>query len=95
MSGGRTANSPRTVTARVMAILAVFQPGQPEHSLTEISQLTGLPASTVHRLLDELTAGRVLERGADLRYHVGPRLVQLATLSPDRHNRRQPTQFVA
>ncbi|MGE3287344.1 MAG: IclR family transcriptional regulator [Pseudonocardia sp.] len=44
------------------------------HRLTEIAARTGLPLSTVHRLATDLAAWRVLERGSDGRFRVGPAL---------------------
>ena len=42
-----------------------------EHTLTEISQLAGLPISTAHRLTSELASWRLLERTPDGRYRAG------------------------
>src|SRR5215212_7493854 len=50
--GGKT---PRTVTARALAILESFSPDQTALSLMEISRRTGLSASTTHRLVGELS----------------------------------------
>lgn len=78
MSGGRITGTPRTVTSRVLAILDAFQPDTTTLNLTQISQRTGLPASTAHRLLVELTEWGALQRDPDLRYHLGPRLTRAA-----------------
>jgi DNA-binding IclR family transcriptional regulator len=67
-----------------MAILASFSSTDCELSLTEISRRTRLSASTAHRLIAELASSGFLERSADLRYHVGPWLRELAELSPHR-----------
>jgi hypothetical protein len=79
VAGGRR-SPPRTVAARVLAILGSFSPGHPELSLVEISRRSGLAASTTHRLVGELRAWGALERNADLRYCIGPRLRELAAL---------------
>lgn len=81
MSGGRQ-STPRTVAARVLAILASFSSGHTELSLAEISRRAGLAVSTTHRLVGELRAWGALERDADLRYRIGVRLWELASLSP-------------
>jgi DNA-binding IclR family transcriptional regulator len=78
MSGGRR-DGPRSVTARVLAILGSFSPGTSELSLAEISRRTGLARSTTYRLVHELHAGGALERDANLRYHIGARLRELLT----------------
>jgi predicted transcriptional regulator len=53
---GGSAESGRSVASRVTAILLAFHSGG-THSLTEIARLTGLPVSTTHRLLSELSPG--------------------------------------
>ena len=67
---GNTAEAGRSVISEIIAILRAFTTGG-VHSLTEISYLTGLPISTVHRLASEPAAGRVLERTAEPHYRVG------------------------
>jgi DNA-binding IclR family transcriptional regulator len=58
------------VTSKVTAILMVFRGGD-AYSLTEIARLAGLPISTTHRLVGELTARRLLERTEDGDYRIG------------------------
>jgi DNA-binding IclR family transcriptional regulator len=67
---GGSPESGRSVASRVTAILLAFHSGG-THSLTEIARLTGLPVSTTHRLLGELTSRRVLERTPDGDYRIG------------------------
>jgi DNA-binding IclR family transcriptional regulator len=67
---GGSAESGRSVASRITAILLAFRSGG-THSLTEIARLTGLPVSTTHRLLGELTSRRVLERTPDGDYRIG------------------------
>jgi DNA-binding IclR family transcriptional regulator len=76
--------TPRTVTARALAILESFSPDQTALSLVEISRRTGLSASTAHRLVGELSEWGALERLPDLRYQIGQRLCEVADLSPHR-----------
>lgn len=67
---GKSSDSGRSVTSKVVAILLTFTHGA-GHSLTEIAHLTALPMSTVHRLVSELAAWGVLERTEDAQYRVG------------------------
>jgi predicted transcriptional regulator of viral defense system len=68
---GNSADSGRSVTNKVIAILLTFTHGT-VYSLTEIARLTGLPISTAHRLASELAAWGVLERTEDGHYRAGP-----------------------
>jgi DNA-binding IclR family transcriptional regulator len=78
----RKQDTPQSVIGRVLAILNAFGPDQPSLSLSEISRLTGLPATTTFRLLAQLTEWGALTRSADRRYWIGPRLVDLAMVAP-------------
>ena len=80
MSGGRRTNTPRTVTSRAMTILSVFLNGPPVMSLQEISRRTGLPISTTHRLVAELTQWGALARSDRCTYRVGPLVLRLAAV---------------
>jgi IclR family acetate operon transcriptional repressor len=70
---GNSADSGRSVTSKVVAILLTFNDGT-VHSVTEIARLAGLPVSTTHRLVSELAAWGILERTDDLQYRVGAQL---------------------
>ncbi|MEV1294523.1 IclR family transcriptional regulator [Pseudonocardia sp. NPDC049635] len=70
------------VTARVLDVLGAFTASSPALGLSEIARRSGLPLTTAHRLVGELTAGRALERGADGRYRIGLRLWEIAHLAP-------------
>jgi DNA-binding IclR family transcriptional regulator len=59
----------RTVVSKVVAILMTYLYGESK-TFTEIVESTGLPLSTVHRLLWELTACRILERTEHGSYRV-------------------------
>ena len=67
---GNSAESGRSVTSKVAAILLTFHDGN-EHSLTEIARLTCLPVSTAHRLVAELAGWVLLERTDGSRFRVG------------------------
>jgi DNA-binding IclR family transcriptional regulator len=71
-----------TVTARVLGMLAVFDADHTVLTLTEISRRAGLPLSTAHRLVGELTDWGALERGEDGRYRIGLRLWEVGALAP-------------
>ena len=68
----------RSVTSKVLAVLAAFESGAPSLSLTEIAQATGMPKPTAHRLVGELTDWGALDRDADGRYRVGLRIWEVA-----------------
>ena len=71
-SPGGTAG--RSVTAKVMAVLAAFEDGSGRLTLTEIARSAGLPKPTAHRLLAELVAAGALRRDEAGRYRVGRRI---------------------
>ncbi|MBZ3900392.1 IclR family transcriptional regulator [Streptomyces griseiscabiei] len=72
----------RTVTSRVLAILAAFTPARTQLTLAQICRLTGLRHSTAHRLVAELTAWGAMERLPGGAYVIGLRLWELGTLNP-------------
>ncbi|MCO1655565.1 IclR family transcriptional regulator [Pseudonocardia humida] len=75
---GNSAESGRSVTSKITAILLTFTEGS-EHSLTEIARLAGLPISTAHRLASELTSWRLLERTPCGHYRAGLPLRMIGT----------------
>jgi DNA-binding IclR family transcriptional regulator len=79
---GRGRDPGRSVTSRVLAVLAAFDDSHPRLRLSEVARRSGLPVSTVSRLLAELVAGEALARRPDGRYEVGRRLWQLGLLAP-------------
>jgi DNA-binding IclR family transcriptional regulator len=76
---------PRSVLGRAFSLLSAFTAEDVELSLGELSERTGLPKTTVHRLTGELIGFGALERG---RYGVrlGLRLFTLGEQVP-RHRR--------
>src|SRR5262245_42558217 len=64
----------RTVVGKTATILLTFVNDGAVHTFTEIVAATGLPLSTAHRLITQLTASGILERTADGDYRVGPQL---------------------
>ncbi|MHA6629531.1 IclR family transcriptional regulator [Pseudonocardia sichuanensis] len=71
-----------TVLTRALRLLDAFTPDRPALTLSEIARLTGMPVSTVHRLLAGLVAWGALERGDDGRYRVGLHLWEVGALAP-------------
>jgi DNA-binding IclR family transcriptional regulator len=73
---------PVSVGARLIAVLAAFSAQASALTLSELSRRTGLPLTSTHRLVGELAAGGLLERGDDGRYRIGLRLWEIASLAP-------------
>ncbi|UGQ11840.1 IclR family transcriptional regulator [Yinghuangia sp. ASG 101] len=69
-------------------VLESFQPTGGPFRLTEISERTGLPKPTVHRLAAELTALGWLERSG-AQYRLGSKLFELGSLVPRRRDLRE------
>lgn len=68
------------VLERSFAVLDMLA-AQPEPvSLKEISERTGLHPSTAHRILNDLTIGRFVDRPAAGSYRLGMRLLELGNL---------------
>jgi DNA-binding IclR family transcriptional regulator len=72
----------RTAAGRTLAVLDAFGPRHRMLSLSEIARRVGLTLTTTHRLVRELVDWGALERGADGRYSVGLRLLELSALAP-------------
>ncbi|SEK88309.1 IclR family transcriptional regulator [Nonomuraea pusilla] len=83
MAGG-SREPGRTVTSKVLAILAAFDSAHPQLTLTEVARRSGVPLSTVHRLVGELEEWQALSRSPDGRLRVGLRLWELGQLAPGR-----------
>ncbi|GAA3438387.1 hypothetical protein GCM10018954_080030 [Kutzneria kofuensis] len=71
-----------SVGARLIAVLDAFSARASALTLSELSRRTGLPLTSTHRLVAELAAGGLLERGDDGRYRIGLRLWEIASLAP-------------
>ncbi|WP_073259182.1 IclR family transcriptional regulator domain-containing protein [Cryptosporangium aurantiacum] len=71
-----------SVTSKALAILAAFTAQQPSLTLSEIGRRAGLPLTTAHRLVGELTDWGALERDDAGRYRIGLRLWEVASLAP-------------
>ncbi|WP_019813980.1 IclR family transcriptional regulator [Saccharomonospora saliphila] len=71
-----------SVVGRVLDVFDAFSPHRPVLTLSELSRRAGLPLSTAHRLVRELTEHGALERDADGGYRIGLRLWEIASLAP-------------
>lgn len=71
-----------SVTSRVIDVLEAFSAERQTLTLSEISRLSDLPLTTAHRLVAELAARALLERGEDGRYRIGLRLWEIASIAP-------------
>lgn len=68
----------RTVTSKVLAIIAAFESSTTPLTLTQIAQAANLPMPTAHRLVGELVDWGALERDEHGRYAVGMRLWEIS-----------------
>lgn len=75
-------SSPRSVTGKVLAMLAAFTPDQPELNLTQLARRSGLSLPTAHRRAAELVEWGALERTPGGTYRIGLRLWEIASLAP-------------
>ncbi|MEV4376613.1 IclR family transcriptional regulator [Streptosporangium sp. NPDC049644] len=72
----------RTVSSRVFALLNAFSQERPALRLVELTAVTGLPVSTVHRIAAELVELGALKKGRDGTYRIGLRMWELGSLCP-------------
>lgn len=79
---GHSPSSGATVTSRALALLGAFDEHHRALTLTALARRAGLPMSTTHRLVGELTAWGALARTRDGDYVVGRRLWDLGLLAP-------------
>jgi DNA-binding IclR family transcriptional regulator len=68
------------VLERTFALLDMLASHRDPISLKEISELTGLHPSTAHRILNDLTIGRYVDRPQAGSYRLGMRLLELGNL---------------
>ena len=72
----------RNATQKMFAIFDSFSRSRPYLTLSEISRASGLPLSTVHRLVSDLVAWGGLERDAHGGYGIGLHVWELGALAP-------------
>ncbi|MFI9627415.1 IclR family transcriptional regulator [Streptomyces sp. NPDC052042] len=68
---GNGRDAGRSVASKIFAILGVLGRSRCGHTVSEISRATGLPATTVLRLLREMTDLDVVHRTTGRRYEIG------------------------
>jgi DNA-binding IclR family transcriptional regulator len=79
--GEEQLNRARSSVGRALAVLAAFAGGPGTLSLSDLARRAGLPLTTAHRIVGELTRWGALERtGAG--YQVGLRLWEVGALAP-------------
>lgn len=67
-------------------VVAVTEALEQEHRLSEIARHAGLPTSTVHRILQQLTALGWVHTGDDRSYRIGARLLALVSRAGEDSN---------
>lgn len=72
----RAAASTQSVQ-RALVLLDQFTAQQPTHTVEQLSRLSGVPRSTVYRLLTLLRAHELVEQAGENRYQLGPRAITM------------------
>lgn len=67
---------------RALRVLSAFDEDAPELTAAQLAARSGLPLSTVHRLLVQLVAEGIVGRAGSHGYTVGTRLWEIGELSP-------------
>ena len=76
------------VIERLFSLMNVLASREDSISLKEISEKTGLHPSTAHRILNDLTIGRFVDRPEPGSYRLGMRLLELGNMVKARLNVR-------
>lgn len=81
-SGGQSLSVERAAAStqsvqRVLLLLDQFTAEQPTHTVDQLSRLSGVPRSTVYRLLALLRAHELVEQAGENRYQLGPRAITM------------------
>jgi DNA-binding IclR family transcriptional regulator len=77
-----------SVAGRISAIIDAFDAASPTLSLSQLTERTGLPKSTVHRMADQLVELRWLER-TSTGYRLGMRFFEVGGLVASRGHLRE------
>jgi DNA-binding IclR family transcriptional regulator len=80
--------TPVSMIERMTLLLDLFTAGTPRLTLAELSERSGLPRSTTHRILDQLVALRWLEHSGTS-YVLGLRSLELGGLAVAHHEVRK------
>ncbi len=84
----RQARSRNSMLERGIHVLQAFRPTGNPMSMSEIARRTGLPKTTAHRLIEELTELGLLERTRE-QYVLGRPVFELGELVPVKHRLRE------
>jgi DNA-binding IclR family transcriptional regulator len=87
-AGGAAPKPTIQVIERMFALIDVLASREDSMQLKEISERTGLHPSTTHRILNDLTLGRFVDRPEPGSYRLGMRLLELGNLVKGRLNVR-------
>ena len=74
-------NDQKSVTGRAFSVLDTFDANHRHQSLAQITRRSGLPLTTVHRLIQELVTQGALERTSDGSYEIGRKIWSLGILA--------------
>lgn len=77
-----------SVAGRISMIIGAFDAGSPTLSLSQLTERTGLPKSTVHRMADQLVEYKWLER-TPTGYRLGIRFFEVGALVSSRSHLRE------
>lgn len=78
---------PVSMVERMTLVMGAFDVGSPRLTLTELTERTGLPRSTTHRILDQLVELRWIEHSGQS-YGLGMRALELGGLAVAHHELR-------
>ena len=78
---GNTSEPGRTVSSRLLAVLAAFDAEHQQLTLSQVARRAGLSLTTAHRLVAELEAWQGLHRREDGAYEIGRRLWDVGLLA--------------
>lgn len=76
------ATDPPSILSKAFEVLRAFDSANRVMTLTEIVRASGMPKSTVHRLLSRLVELDVLEEHGDTGYKVGLGLMRIGAVTP-------------
>ena len=86
--GGLTKEHRESVAGRITMIVGAFDANSPTLSLSQLTERTGLPKSTVHRMADQLVEFKWLER-TPTGYRLGIRFFEVGGLVSSRTHLRE------
>ena len=91
-STGEVAKTAIQVVERMMNLLDALAEQEESSSLKNLAEQTGLHPSTAHRILNDMVACRLVERGDGGTYRLGLKLLELGNLVKARLSVREAAQ---